>query len=134
MVLVAIQPDLGNAAVIVLTTVVMFPISGVGYRWFTALAHAGIVGISSSLPWFNCLGFGVQTMAKVPYLRLCCKRFTSIFNPFKDLTRIWSSAISFIYAMVMGGWFSLGLGNSIENGSLRKLQQTLCFKLSLKKS
>ena len=33
--LVAIQPDLGNAAIIVLTTVVMFSISGVGYRWFT---------------------------------------------------------------------------------------------------
>ncbi len=29
--LVAIQPDLGNAAIIVLTTVVMFSISGVGY-------------------------------------------------------------------------------------------------------
>ena len=43
--LVAIQPDLGNAAIIVLTTVVMFSISGVGYRWFTAL-FAGIVAVS----------------------------------------------------------------------------------------
>ncbi len=45
--LVAVQPDLGNAAIIVLTTEVMFSISGVGYRWLTAL-FAGIVGVSSA--------------------------------------------------------------------------------------
>ncbi|MFR8937883.1 MAG: FtsW/RodA/SpoVE family cell cycle protein, partial [Streptococcus sp.] len=57
--LVAIQPDLGNAAIIVLTTVVMFSISGVGYRWFTAL-FAGIVGISSAFLGLIAL-VGVQT-------------------------------------------------------------------------
>ena len=64
--LVAIQPDLGNAAIIVLTTVVMFSISGVGYRWFTAL-FASIVGISSAFLGLIAL-VGVQTMAK--YLSL----------------------------------------------------------------
>ena len=75
--LVAIQPDLGNAAIIVLTTVVMFSISGVGYRWFTAL-FAGIVGISSAFLGLIAL-VGVQTMAKGTYLRLCCQAFRSIF-------------------------------------------------------
>lgn len=32
--LVAAQPDLGNAAIIVLTALIMYSVSGVGYRWF----------------------------------------------------------------------------------------------------
>ena len=55
--LVAIQPDLGNAAIIVLTTVVMFSISGVGYRWFTAL-FARYCRDFVGLPRLNCLGWG----------------------------------------------------------------------------
>ena len=94
--LVAIQPDLGNAAIIVLTTVVMFSISGVGYRWFTAL-FASIVGISSAFLGLIAL-VGVQTMAKVPIFGYVAKRFRSyIFKSgSKDFDRIWSSAISFI--------------------------------------
>ena len=93
--LVAIQPDLGNAAIIVLTTVVMFSISGVGYRWFTAL-FAGIVGLSSA------------------FLGLIAKRVAAYFNPFKDLTDSGLQLSHSYYAMSNGGWFGLGLGNSIE--------------------
>ena len=35
--LVAAQPDLGNAAIVVLTGLIMYSISGVGYRWFSAI-------------------------------------------------------------------------------------------------
>lgn len=35
--LVAIQPDLGNAVIIVLTGVHVFSASGIGYRWYAAL-------------------------------------------------------------------------------------------------
>ena len=73
--LVAIQPDLGNAAIIVLTTVVMFSISGVGYRWFTAL-FAGIVGLSSAFLGLIAL-VGVQNMAKVPVFGYVAKRFAA---------------------------------------------------------
>mgnify|MGYP002238109730 CR=1 FL=1 len=92
--LVAIQPDLGNAAIIVLTTVVMFSISGVGYRWFTAL-FASIVGISSAFLGLIAL-VGVQTMAKVPIFGYVAKRFAAYFNPFKDLTGSGLQHISFI--------------------------------------
>ena len=83
--LVAIQPDLGNAAIIVLTTVVMFSISGVGYRWFTAL-FAGIVGVSSAFLGLIAL-VGVQTMAKVPIFGYVAKRFAAYFNPFNYIQR-----------------------------------------------
>ena len=82
--LVAIQPDLGNAAIIVLTTVIMFSISGVGYRWFTAL-FASIVGLSSAFLGLIAL-VGVKTMSKVPIFGYVAKRFAAYFNPFKDLT------------------------------------------------
>ena len=110
--LVAIQPDLGNAAIIVLTTVVMFSISGVGYRWFTAL-FAGIVGLSSAFLGLIAL-VGVQNMAKVPVFGYVAKRFAAYFNPFKDLTDSGLQLSHSYYAMSNGGWFGLGLGNSIE--------------------
>ncbi len=110
--LVAIQPDLGNAAIIVLTTVVMFSISGVGYRWFTAL-FASIVGISSAFLGLIAL-VGVQTMAKVPIFGYVAKRFAAYFNPFKDLTGSGLQLSHSYYAMSNGGWFGLGLGNSTD--------------------
>lgn len=110
--LVAIQPDLGNAAIIVLTTVIMFSISGVGYRWFTAL-FAGIVGLSSAFLGLIAL-VGVQNMAKVPVFGYVAKRFAAYFNPFKDLTGSGLQLSHSYYAMSNGGWFGLGLGNSIE--------------------
>ena len=118
--LVAIQPDLGNAAIIVLTTVVMFSISGVGYRWFTAL-FAGIVGLSSAFLGLIAL-VGVQNMAKVPVFGYVAKRFAAYFNPFKDLTDSGLQLSHSYYAMSNGGWFGLGLGNSIEKtGYLEEL-------------
>ena len=110
--LVAIQPDLGNAAIIVLTTVVMFSISGVGYRWFTAL-FAGIVGLSSAFLGLIAL-VGVQNMAKVPVFGYVAKRFAAYFNPFKDLTDSGLQLSHSYYAMSYGGGVGLGLGNSIE--------------------
>ena len=113
--LVAIQPDLGNAAIIVLTTVVMFSISGVGYRWFTAL-FAGIVGLSSAFLGLIAL-VGVQNMAKVPVFGYVAKRFAAYFNPFKDLTDSGLQLSHSYYAMSNGGWFGLGLGGWIDKTS-----------------
>lgn len=110
--LVAIQPDLGNAAIIVLTAVVMFSVSGVGYRWFSAL-FALIAGFSASFLGLTAL-VGVDTMAKVPVFGYVAKRFAAYFNPFKDLTGSGLQLSHSYYAMSNGGWFGLGLGNSIE--------------------
>ena len=128
--LVAIQPDLGNAAIIVLTTVVMFSISGVCYRWFTAL-FAGIVGISSAFLGLIAL-VGVQTMAKVPIFGYVAKRFAAYFNPFKDLTGSGLQLSHSYYAMSNGGWFGLGLGNSIEKtGYLPEATTDFVFSIAI---
>lgn len=126
--LVAIQPDLGNAAIIVLTAVIMFSISGVGYRWFTALL-AGIVGLSASFLTLTGL-VGVDNMARVPVFGYVAKRFAAYFNPFTDLTGSGLQLSHSYYAMSNGGWFGLGLGNSIEKiGYLPEAQTDFIFSI-----
>lgn len=110
--LVAAQPDLGNAAIIVLTALIMYSLSGIGYRWFSAIL-ATTVSLSALF-----LGIiaavGVKTMEKVPVFGYVAKRFSAFFNPFKDLGDSGHQLANSYYAMSNGGWFGRGLGNSIE--------------------
>ncbi|MCS4488707.1 cell division peptidoglycan polymerase FtsW [Streptococcus sciuri] len=110
--MVVIQPDLGNAAIIVLTAIIMYSVSGVGYRWFSGLLSA-IVTISAVFLGMIAI-VGVNTMAKVPIFGYVAKRFSAFYNPFKDLTDSGHQLANSYYAMSNGGWFGLGLGNSIE--------------------
>ncbi|MEQ9810883.1 cell division peptidoglycan polymerase FtsW [Streptococcus jiangjianxini] len=110
--LVAAQPDLGNAAIIVLTVLIMITVSGIGYRWFSAIFLT--ITIASTL-FLGLIGLvGVETMAKVPVFGYVAKRFSAFYNPFKDLTDSGHQLAHSYYAMSNGGWFGLGLGNSIE--------------------
>ena len=112
--LVAAQPDLGNAAIIVLTGLIMYSVSGVAYRWFSAILitvttlSAGFLGLIFAI--------GVETMEKVPIFGYVAKRFSAFFNPFDDLTNAGHQLAHSYYAMSNGGWFGRGLGNSIEKG------------------
>ncbi|MDY4762263.1 cell division peptidoglycan polymerase FtsW [Streptococcus thoraltensis] len=110
--LVAAQPDLGNAAIIVLTVLIMITVSGIGYRWFSAIFLS--ITVASTL-FLSLIGVvGVETMAKVPVFGYVAKRFSAFYNPFKDLTDSGHQLAHSYYAMSNGGWFGLGLGNSIE--------------------
>ncbi|AXQ79756.1 FtsW/RodA/SpoVE family cell cycle protein [Streptococcus chenjunshii] len=110
--LVAAQPDLGNAAIIVLTVVIMYSVSGVAYKWFSTILTI-IVGLSS-LFLGTIAVVGVKNMAKIPIFGYVAKRFSAYFNPFKDLTDSGHQLANSYYAMSNGGWFGMGLGNSIE--------------------
>ncbi|MXQ48632.1 FtsW/RodA/SpoVE family cell cycle protein [Streptococcus pneumoniae] len=110
--LVAAQPDLGNAAIIVLTVFIMITVSGIGYRWFSAIFLS--ITAASAL-FLGIIGVvGVETMAKVPVFGYVAKRFSAFYNPFKDLTDSGHQLAHSYYAMSNGGWFGMGLGNSIE--------------------
>ena len=110
--LVAAQPDLGNAAIIVLTALIMYSVSGVGYRWFSAIL-AIVTALSAAFLGLIAV-VGVKTMEKVPVFGYVAKRFSAFFNPFDDLTDSGHQLAHSYYAMSNGGWFGLGLGNSIE--------------------
>lgn len=110
--IVAAMPDLGNATILFLTAVVMIGVSGIASRWFAAIL-ATIVGGSTLLLGFIRL-VGVETMAKVPVFGYVARRFSAFFNPFEDVEGAGHQLANSYYAMSNGGWFGLGLGNSIE--------------------
>lgn len=110
--IVAIMPDLGNATILALTVLMMITVSGIGYRWFTSLL--GLVVSGSAIVLGTIWIVGVDRVAKVPLFGYVAKRFSAFFNPFKDLSGAGHQLANSYYAMSNGGWFGLGLGNSIE--------------------
>lgn len=110
--IVVIMPDLGNATILALTVLIMITASGVGYRWFTSLL--GLVVGASTILLGSIWIIGVDRVAKIPVFGYVAKRFSAFFNPFNDLSGAGHQLANSYYAMSNGGWFGLGLGNSIE--------------------
>lgn len=126
--LVAAQPDLGNAAIIVLTTIMMFSVSGIGYKWFSALLT--LITITSAIFLGSISVIGVERVARIPVFGYVAKRFSAFFNPFYDLTGSGHQLAHSYYAMSNGGWFGVGLGNSIEKrGYLPEAQTDFVFSI-----
>lgn len=110
--IVVIMPDLGNATILALTVLIMITASGVGYRWFSSLL--GLVVGASTIVLGSIWIIGVDRVAKIPVFGYVAKRFSAFFNPFNDLSGAGHQLANSYYAMSNGGWFGLGLGNSIE--------------------
>lgn len=126
--IVAAMPDLGNATILTLTAFVVVCASGIAYRWFGVLL-TGITAISTfflGLIWV----IGVDTMSKVPVFGYVAKRFSAFFNPFADVAGSGHQLANSYYAMSNGGWFGMGLGNSIEKrGYLPEAQTDFVFSI-----
>lgn len=108
----AIFPDLGNATILILVSLLMYTISGVAYRWFSTIL--GLLAGASILSLTAIRFIGVEKFSKIPVFGYVAKRFSAFFNPFNDLAGSGHQLANSYYAMVNGGWFGLGLGNSIE--------------------
>ena len=107
-----IFPDLGNATILVLVALIMYTVSGIAYRWFLTIL-GGLVGSSTIFLYLIYL-IGVDKFSRIPVFGYVAKRFSAFFNPFLDLADAGHQLANSYYAMVNGGWFGLGLGNSIE--------------------
>lgn len=110
--IVAMMPDLGNATILFLTVIIMVAVSGIGYRWFSTML--GVILGSSGLVLASIWLIGVERVARMPLFGYVAKRFSAFFNPFNDLSGSGHQLANSYYAMSNGGWFGLGLGNSIE--------------------
>ena len=108
----AIFPDLGNATILILVSLLMYTISGIAYRWFTTIL--GLLAGVSMISLTAIRIIGVEKFSKIPVFGYVAKRFSAFFNPFNDLAGAGHQLANSYYAMVNGGWFGLGLGNSIE--------------------
>ena len=106
------MPDLGNATILLLTVLIVISTSGVAYRWFSTMLGAVVGGSAAVLAsiWL----IGVKRVEQVPVFGYVAKRFSAFFNPFDDLSGSGHQLANSYYAMSNGGWFGLGLGNSIE--------------------
>ena len=107
-----IFPDLGNATILVLVSLIMYTVSGIAHRWF--IAFIGLLFGVSALSLTAIDMIGVDKFSKIPVFGYVAKRFSAYFNPFADLAGAGHQLANSYIAMVNGGWFGLGLGNSIE--------------------
>ena len=110
--LVVIMPDLGNATILLLTVLIVISTSGIAYRWFSTMLGLVVGGSAAVLAsiWL----IGVKRVEQIPIFGYVAKRFSAFFNPFADLSGSGHQLANSYYAMSNGGWFGLGLGNSIE--------------------
>ena len=108
----AIFPDLGNATILALVALIMYTVSGIAHRWF--IVFIGVLFGVSALSLSAISMIGVDKFSKVPVFGYVAKRFSAYFNPFADLAGAGHQLANSYFAMVNGGWFGLGLGNSIE--------------------
>ena len=108
----AIFPDLGNATILLLVSILMYTISGIAHRWFGTIIGLLIGASTLSLTAIKIIG--VEKFSKIPVFGYVAKRFSAFFNPFDDVAGAGHQLANSYYAMVNGGWFGLGLGNSIE--------------------
>ena len=107
-----IFPDLGNATILVLVSLLMYTVSGIAYRWFSTIL--ALLAGSSILALSVIRLVGIEKFSQIPVFGYVAKRFSAFFNPFNDLAGAGHQLANSYYAMVNGGWFGLGLGNSIE--------------------
>ena len=108
----AIFPDLGNATILFLVALLMYSISGIAHRWFATIL--AILTTLATVTLTTIKVIGVDKVSKIPVFGYVAKRFSAFFNPFDDVAGAGHQLANSYYAMVNGGWFGLGLGNSIE--------------------
>ena len=126
--LVVIMPDLGNATILLLTVLIVISTSGIAYRWFSTMLGLVVGGSAAVLAsiWL----IGVKRVEQIPIFGYVAKRFSAFFNPFDDLSGSGHQLANSYYAMSNGGWFGLGLGNSIEKrGYLPEAQTDFVFSI-----
>ena len=97
-ILIMLEPDLGTALILVLSTIALLIISGVNIKFFITSFVVGVGGI-----------IGLIIMA--PYR---INRIISFINPWKDPLGTGFQIIQSLYAIGPGGLLGKGFGNSIQ--------------------
>ncbi|MDT2599839.1 FtsW/RodA/SpoVE family cell cycle protein [Enterococcus hulanensis] len=124
--LVAIQPDMGNAAIITLLALILLLASGVNWVYSLIIGGTGILGSALVIEILTRFG-NVIFPGKLQYI---FSRFESFKNPFKYELDQGHQMVNGYYAMFNGGWFGRGLGNSIEKkGFLSEAHTDFIFSI-----
>ena len=73
----AIFPDLGNATILILVSLLMYTISGIAYRWFTTIL--GLLAGVSMISLTAIRIIGVEKFSKIPVFGYVAKRFSAFW-------------------------------------------------------
>ncbi|MGX7262821.1 FtsW/RodA/SpoVE family cell cycle protein [Enterococcus crotali] len=126
--LVAIQPDLGNAAILTLLVIIMVLASGINYMYTYLVGGAGILGSIAVIQTLLLTG-GSFIPDRYQYVY---QRFAIFLNPFKDERNAGHQLANSYYAINNGGWFGKGLGNSIQKkGFLPEAHSDFIFAITI---
>lgn len=124
--LVVIQPDNGGAVILALIASVMVFASGINYLYTVLAMGSGVIGSYLVIQLITLTG-GVIFPGRFQYVY---NRFRTFDNPFIDPLGDGHQMINSYYAMSNGGWFGLGIGNSIQKkGFLPEAQTDFMFSI-----
>lgn len=124
--LVAVQPDMGNAAIITLLALILLLASGINWVYSLIVGGVGIVGSFLMIEFLTHFGKSIFPER----LQYIVSRFESFKNPFKYELDQGHQMVNGYYAMFNGGWFGRGLGNSIEKkGFLSEAHTDFIFSI-----
>ncbi len=96
--LLLLEPDMGTTTVVFILALAMFYLSEINKKFIITLGCAGVVGF-------------IVLVIIEPYR---IKRFLGFLNPWQDALGKGYQLTHSLLAIGHGGWFGVGLGNSIE--------------------
>ncbi|MEF9961125.1 MAG: FtsW/RodA/SpoVE family cell cycle protein [Erysipelotrichaceae bacterium] len=113
-IIILLQPDFGTLAIIIMICGVCFLIpSHVNLRKYQHKALI-IIGILSVILIFAMTPQGLKLLEKLPLFGYQIKRFEASVNPLSDPYNTSYQLLHGLYAIALGGFFGVGLGNSIQ--------------------
>lgn len=126
--LVLLQKDTGGAVILVLITIVMILASGINYMWSFVALGGGIIGSYGIIQFILLMGDKIFP----GNLKYIYDRFAVFKDPFIEEMGTGHQMVNGYYAMFNGGWFGVGLGNSVQKkGFLPEAQNDFIFAIVL---
>lgn len=108
--LVVLQPNVAGGAMVAFLVAIMFLANGLS-PWFTALTFGAIVTLKELATWII---LSIPTSWLPDKFSYLVSRFKVMQNPFDDPVGLGFQTSNAYYAMHNGGFWGLGLGNSIQ--------------------
>lgn len=108
LILVILQPDFGGTGILFFIGIVMISTSGIPKKSIALMNSIWIIPMS--IVYYILTHINFAFLEKYYQYR----RFMAFQNPFKYESGIGSQLVNSLYAINNGGWFGVGLGNSIQ--------------------
>lgn len=109
LVLILLQPDVGGAAILLVTGTIMILASGVSTKLSAAVGALGVALIGGILALVRVFGMSLPFLEKYQY-----DRFLAFWDPFAVSESAGLQLVNSYYALRRGGFFGVGIGESIQ--------------------